>query len=78
MKFSYNGKARNDMVQSRNSINSRTFLYFRWHVYLQPECNFLHGYFRCKLPVGSSGHGGQSHVHAGDTHFQERPNNTTG
>ena len=18
---------------------------------LQPECNFLHGYFRCKLPV---------------------------
>ena len=33
MKFSYNGEARNDMVQSRNNINSGTFLYFRWHVY---------------------------------------------
>ena len=33
MKFSYNGKAGNDMVQSGNSINSETFLYFRWHVY---------------------------------------------
>ena len=22
-----------------------------WHAYLQPECNFLHGFFRCKLLV---------------------------
>ena len=39
------------MVQSRNNINSGTFLIFQMACLLQPECNFLHGYFRCKLPV---------------------------
>ena len=51
MKFSYNGKTRNDMVQLRNSINSGTFLILDMVCLLQPECNFLHGFFRCKLPV---------------------------
>ena len=54
------------------------FLYFRWHVLLQPECNFLHGYFRCKLPGEVSGRGGQSHIYAGNTHFQEGPDDPTG
>ena len=63
----YNGT----MVQPGNSINSGSFLYFRWHVLLQPECNFLHGYFRCKLPVEVVGCGGQSHIYARNTHFQE-------
>ena len=44
-------KQRNDMVQSRNSINSRTFLYFRWHVYSSQSTISCTGYFRCKLPV---------------------------
>ena len=40
------------MVQSRNSINSGTILFQKnMACLLQPECNFLHGYFRCKLPV---------------------------
>ena len=32
MKFSYNGKTRNDVVQLRNSINSEMFFYFRYGV----------------------------------------------
>ena len=51
MKFSYNGKTRNDVVQLRNSINSGTFLILDMACLLQPECNFLHRFFRCKLPV---------------------------
>ena len=41
------------MVQHRNSINSGTFVIFtfRWHAYSSQECNFLHRFFRCKLPV---------------------------
>ena len=44
----------NNMVQfgsrnTRGSINQN--LYFRMVCLLQPECNFLHGYFRCRLPV---------------------------
>ena len=34
---------------------------------LQPECNFLHGYFTCKLPDGSGRCGSQNHVYARDT-----------
>ena len=26
-------------------------VYFRMACLLQPECSFLHGYFRCQLPV---------------------------
>ena len=51
MKFSYNGKTRNDVVQLRNSINSGTFLILDMACLLQPECKFLHRFFRCKLPV---------------------------
>ena len=36
--------------RNRNSINLQT-LHFRYGMLLQPECNFLHGFFRCKLPV---------------------------
>ena len=50
MKFPYHGKIKNDGVQLRNSINSRTFL-FKMACLLQPECNFLHSFFRCKLTV---------------------------
>ena len=53
IKFSHNDKTRNNMVQlrnrNRNSINLQ-ILYFRNGV-PTPECNFLHGFFRCKLPV---------------------------
>ena len=53
-KFSYNDKTRNNMVQlrnrSRNSINLKIFILDMVYL-LQPECNFLHGFFRCKLPV---------------------------
>ena len=38
------------MVQLGNSINCRTYLFWMACL-LQPECNFLHSYFRCKLPV---------------------------
>ena len=34
---------------TRNSINWN--LHFRMACLLQPGCNFLHGYFRCWLPV---------------------------
>ena len=34
-----------------NSINSGTFLILDMVCLLQPECNFLYGSFRCKLPV---------------------------
>ena len=34
---------------TRSSINPN--LYFRMACLLQPECNFLHRYFRCQLPV---------------------------
>ena len=44
---------------------------------LQLECNFLHGYFRCKLPVEVVDVEVKVTVYVGDTHFQERPNNTT-
>ena len=33
MKFSYNDKTGNDVVQLRNSINSRTFPCKIWHTY---------------------------------------------
>ena len=38
------------MVQLGNSINSRTFS-FQMACLLQPECNFLYSFFRCKLPI---------------------------
>ena len=44
MKFSYNGKTRNDVVQLRNSINPGTFFILDMVCLLQPECNFLHGF----------------------------------
>ena len=44
---------------------------------LQPECNFLHRYFRCKLPVEVVDVEVKVTSGAGDTHFQERPNDTT-
>ena len=50
MNFSYNGKTGNAVVQLRSSINFRTFS-FQMACLLQPECNFLHGFFRCRLPV---------------------------
>ena len=34
---------------TRSSINQN--LHFRIACLLQPECNFLHGYFRCQLPI---------------------------
>ena len=51
MKFSYNGKTRNDIVQLRNSKNSGTFFILDMACLLLPECNFLHRFFLCKLPV---------------------------
>ena len=37
---------------TRNSVDQNVFLIsFRMACILQPECNFLHGYFRCRLPV---------------------------
>ena len=68
MKFSYKSKARNDMVQFRNSINSGTFLYFRWHVYSSQSAVSCMGILDATAS-GSSGRGGQSHVCAGDTLF---------
>ena len=44
---------------------------------LQPECNFLHGYFRCQLPVGSGRCGGEDYLYPGDAYFPERQDNTT-
>ena len=39
------------MVQLRNSINSGTILILDTACLLQTKCNFLHGFFRCKLPA---------------------------
>ena len=39
------------MVQSRNSINSRTFLYFKWHVYSCQSAISCMGILDAKLPV---------------------------
>ena len=39
------------MVHIRNSVNSGTFLFLDMTCLLQPECNFLHRFFRCKLPL---------------------------
>ena len=36
--------------RNRNSINLHIF-HFRYGMPTPPECNFLHGFFRCKLPV---------------------------
>ena len=38
---------------------------------LQPECNFLHGFFRCKLPVEVVYVEGENYIHAG-THIFRR------
>ena len=42
---------------------------------LQPECNFLKGYFRCRLPVEVIDVEVKIHIHAGDTHIQARLDN---
>ena len=42
---------------------------------LQPQCNFLYGYFRCKLPVEVVGCGSENLVHARDAYIQKRPDN---
>ena len=39
---------------------------------LQPECNFLHGFFRCKLPVEVVDVEVKNHVHARDPYIQKR------
>ena len=44
---------------------------------LQLECNFLHGYFRCRLPVEVVDVEVKITTMQGDTYFQERQNNTT-
>ena len=43
---------------------------------LQPECNFLHGYFRCWLPVEVVDMEDEDYLYAGDAYFQERKNDT--
>ena len=43
---------------------------------LQPECNFLHGYFRCRLPVRSGRCGGGDYLYAGDTYLLKKQSNT--
>ena len=62
------------MVQSRS--RNKDHLKFcsvdKMACLLQLECSFLHRFFRCKLPSGSSRHGGKGHVDAGDPHIQKR------
>ena len=39
---------------TRKSINTKIYFQcfnFRWPAFLQSECNFLYGYFRCCLPI---------------------------
>ena len=35
----------------RNIHNHKIYIFQNMACLLQPECNFLHGFFRCKLPV---------------------------
>ena len=39
---------------------------------LQPECNFLHRFFKCKLPMEVVDMESQSHVYARDPLVQKR------
>ena len=41
MKFSYDGKTRNDVVQLRNSINSRTFSFYGMLYFLNNRTIFV-------------------------------------
>ena len=56
MKFLCNDKAGNNLVQSR-SRNKDHLKFCKFYLIdknacqLQPECNFLHGFFKCKLPI---------------------------
>ena len=56
MKLSCNDKTGDNMVQSR-SRNKHHLKFCKLYsvdkmaCLLRPECNFLHGFFRCKLPV---------------------------
>ena len=56
MKFLCNDKAGNNLVQSRSRNKDhlkfcKFYLIEKMACQLQPECNFLHGFFKCKLPV---------------------------
>ena len=56
--FSHDDKAGNNVVHlsnrnTGNSVDIKMYFqyFFRMACILQPECNFLHGYLRCHLPV---------------------------
>ena len=56
MKLSCNDKAGNNMVQSRGRNKDclkfcKLYSIDKMACQLLPECNFLHGFFRCKLPM---------------------------
>ena len=56
MKLSCNDKTGNNLVQSRSRNKDclkfcKLYSVDKMACLLQPECNFLYGFFRCKLPV---------------------------
>ena len=56
MKLLCNDKAGNNLVQSRSRNEDhlkfcKFYLIEKMACQLQPECNFLHGFFKCKLPI---------------------------
>ena len=56
MKLLCNDKAGNNLVQSRSRNKDHLKLCKLYSIdkmacQLQPECNFLHGFFKCKLPM---------------------------
>ena len=56
MKLTCNDKTGNNLVQSRNRNKNHLKFYELYFVdkmacQLQPECNFLHDYFKGKLPM---------------------------
>ena len=46
-------------------------LIFQMACILHPECNFLHGYFRCPTTCGDGRHRSQSEDNAGYSHVQK-------
>ena len=70
-------KQGNNLVQSRRGNKDclkfcKLYSVDKMACLLQPECNFLHGFFRCKLPVEVVDVEGKGHVDARDPFIQMR------